>query len=145
MATATYGGKEFKERTESGEANGPCFRQHFIQASFQPPPPPHLDAPGQRRGQLPSSVWTRHRAVKQGQSGGCVGTTCQGKGRGEVLFDALAVERFMVCEVHYPFCASSLSEVAGEKEAQKWHTTWRMPHFQPLLCVPLWKHFHQET
>ena len=22
----------------------------------------HLDAPGQQRGQLPSSVWTRHRA-----------------------------------------------------------------------------------
>ena len=40
----------------------------------------HLDAPGQRRGQLPSSVWTRHRAVKQGQSGGTAGTTSQGKG-----------------------------------------------------------------
>ena len=56
----------------------------------QPPlgraPPPsvrgvHLDAPGQRRGPLPSSVWTRHRAVNQGQSGGSVGTTFQGKGR----------------------------------------------------------------
>ena len=49
------------------------------------PPPPvrsvHLDAPGQQRGQLPSSVWARHRAVKQGQSGGFVGTTYQGKGR----------------------------------------------------------------
>ena len=51
-----------------------------------PPPPPvggvHLSAPGQRRGQLPSSVWIQHRAVKQGQSGGSVGTTSQGKGRG---------------------------------------------------------------
>ena len=36
----------------------------------------------QRRGKLPSSVWTRHRAVKQGKSGGSVGTTDQGKGKG---------------------------------------------------------------
>ena len=50
------------------------------------PPPPlgplvHLDAPGQRRGQLPSSVWTRHGAVRHGQTGGSVGATSQGKGR----------------------------------------------------------------
>ena len=38
--------------------------------------------PGQRRGQLPSSVYPRHRAVKQGQSRGSVGTTSKGKGRG---------------------------------------------------------------
>ena len=30
-----------------------------------PPHPQHLDTPGQRRGPLPSSVWTRRRAVKQ--------------------------------------------------------------------------------
>ena len=41
----------------------------------------HVDAPGQRRGQLPYSVWTRHRAVKQG-NGGSAGTTYQGKGGG---------------------------------------------------------------
>ena len=41
-----------------------------------------LDAPGQRRRHLPSSVWTRRREVKQGKSGGSVGTTDQGKGKG---------------------------------------------------------------
>ena len=41
-----------------------------------------LDAPGQRRRQLPSSLRTRHREVKQGKSGGSVGTTNQGKGKG---------------------------------------------------------------
>ena len=41
----------------------------------------HVDAPGQWQAPLPSSAWTRHRAVKQGQSGGSVGTTSQGKGR----------------------------------------------------------------
>ena len=41
-----------------------------------------LDFPGQWRGPLPSSVRTRHGAVKQGQSGGCVGTTSRGKGKG---------------------------------------------------------------
>ena len=48
------------------------------------PPPPglHSGARGQRRGQLPSSVCTRHGAVRQGQSGGSVGTTSRGKGRG---------------------------------------------------------------
>ena len=30
----------------------------------------------------PSSVWDRHRAVKEGKSGGSVGTTSRGKGRG---------------------------------------------------------------
>ena len=47
----------------------------------RPPPPAvlgaHLDAPGQRQGPLASSAWTRHRAVKQGKSGGSVGTTYQ--------------------------------------------------------------------
>ena len=51
------------------------------------PTPPvwddRLDALGQRRGRLPSSVWSRHRAVKQGKSGGSVGTTYQGKGQGK--------------------------------------------------------------
>ena len=41
-----------------------------------------LDALGQRRRQLPSYVWTRHREVKQGKSGGSVGTTDQGNGKG---------------------------------------------------------------
>ena len=42
----------------------------------------HLDARDQRRRQWPSPVRTRHGAVEQGQSGGSVGTTSQGKGRG---------------------------------------------------------------
>ena len=41
-----------------------------------------LDAPGQRRRHLPSSAWTRRREVKKGKSGGSVGTTDQGKGKG---------------------------------------------------------------
>ena len=41
-----------------------------------------LDAPGQRRRHLPSSAWTRRREVKQGKSGGSVGTTDQGNGKG---------------------------------------------------------------
>ena len=41
-----------------------------------------LDAPGQRRRQLPSSVWTRRTEVKQGKSGGPVCTTDQGNGKG---------------------------------------------------------------
>ena len=41
-----------------------------------------LDAPGQQRRQLPPYVWTRHREVKQGKSGGSVGTTYQGRGKG---------------------------------------------------------------
>ena len=41
-----------------------------------------LDAPGQRRRHLPSSAWTRRREVKQGKSGGSVGTTDRGKGKG---------------------------------------------------------------
>ena len=40
-----------------------------------------LDAPGQRQGQLPSSVWTRQRAVKRRKSKGSVGTTDEGKGK----------------------------------------------------------------
>ena len=43
-----------------------------------PPPPTHTEG-----APLPlsSSVWTRHRAVKQGQPRGSVGTAYQGKGR----------------------------------------------------------------
>ena len=41
-----------------------------------------LDAPGQRRRHLPSSAWTQRTEVKQGKSGGSVGTTDQGKGKG---------------------------------------------------------------
>ena len=56
---------------------------------FSNPPPPfpfacqgvRLESPRQWLGPLPWFVWTHHRAVKQGQSGGSVGTTAQGKGR----------------------------------------------------------------
>ena len=41
-----------------------------------------LDARGQRRRHLPSSAWTRRGEVKQGKSGGSVGTTDQGNGKG---------------------------------------------------------------
>ena len=41
-----------------------------------------LEALGQRRRHLISSAWTRRREVKQGKSGGSVGTTDQGKGKG---------------------------------------------------------------
>ena len=44
-----------------------------------------LDAPGQRRRHLPSSAWTRRREVKQGKSGGSVGTTDRGKGKGRCV------------------------------------------------------------
>ena len=43
-----------------------------------------LDAPGQRRKHLPSSAWTRRGEVKQGKSGGSVGTTDQGNGKGTI-------------------------------------------------------------
>ena len=39
-------------------------------------------APGHRRGLVPSAVWTRHGAVEQGQSGGCVGPTDRREGKG---------------------------------------------------------------
>ena len=41
-----------------------------------------LDAPGQRRRHLPSSAWSQRREVKRGKSGGSVGTTDQGNGKG---------------------------------------------------------------
>ena len=41
-----------------------------------------LNSPGQRRRHLPSSAWTRCKEVKQGKSGGSVGTTDQGYGKG---------------------------------------------------------------
>ena len=41
-----------------------------------------LDAPGQRRRHLPSFAWIRRREVKKGKSGGSVGTTDQGNGKG---------------------------------------------------------------
>ena len=44
-----------------------------------------LDAPGQRRRHQPSSAWAQRREVKQGKSGGSVGTTDQGKGKGWAL------------------------------------------------------------
>ena len=54
-----------------------------LKGAYPPPPLPcRLDAPGQRRRHLPSSAWTRRREVKQGKSGGSVGTTDQGKGKG---------------------------------------------------------------
>ena len=46
-------------------------------------PPPvwgvHLEALGQLRGQLPSSMWTQHGAVKQGHSGAPLGQPPKGK------------------------------------------------------------------
>ena len=59
MGGAAYGGKGSKEME--------------MQTTIQPVMPnPHPD----------SSLWTRHGAVKQGKSGGSVGTTDQGKGKG---------------------------------------------------------------
>ena len=60
-------------------------RAHQLPLGRGTSPPPWdgcFDAPGQRRRHLPSSVWTRHREVKQGKSGGSVGTTDQGNGKG---------------------------------------------------------------
>ena len=45
-----------------------CIKMDPTVYVFDPPPP--------------SWMWTRHRAVKQGKSGGSVGTTDQGKGKG---------------------------------------------------------------
>ena len=43
------------------------------------PPPPVWDAPGQRRGRLPSSVFTRHRAVKRDSQGAPLAQPPKGK------------------------------------------------------------------
>ena len=75
----------------------PWFKS-FEAQTFDPPPPPHtphptptphtpawdgrLDASGQRRRHLPSSAWTRRKEVKRGKSGGSIGTTDQGNGKG---------------------------------------------------------------
>ena len=53
-----------------------------------------LDAPGQRRRHLPSSAWTRRREVKQGKSGGSVGTTDQGKGKGRSVVRAMGTTAY---------------------------------------------------
>ena len=61
MGTAACGGKGFKERAGvSGEEplGAAGCRPQYNQVSCQPPPPPQAR-------QLPSSVWTRHREVKQ--------------------------------------------------------------------------------
>ena len=75
----------------------PCLERFVdLHEAHHPPPPPQRwggvsrrryggvlwDAPGQWRGRLPSSVWTRHGAVKHRQPGGSIGTTHRGKGRG---------------------------------------------------------------
>ena len=57
---------------------GPFPGSGQCSVAASPPPPPEY---GQRRGRLPSSVRARYGAVKQGQSGGSVGTTSRGKGR----------------------------------------------------------------
>ena len=44
--------------------------------SDTPPPPPPPE-------EVPSSVWTRHGAVKQGKSGGSVDTTSQKERKGK--------------------------------------------------------------
>ena len=41
----------------------------------------HLDAPGQRRKHVPSRASTRCRDLKEGKSGGSIGTTDQGNGK----------------------------------------------------------------
>ena len=51
------------------------------------PSPPGWDG----RLDAPSSVWTRHRAVKQGKSGGSVGMATKGKER-EVERERLGME-----------------------------------------------------
>ena len=53
-----------------------------------------LDAPGQRRRHLPSSAWTRRREVKQGKSGGSVGTTDQGKGKGRSMVSPMGTTAY---------------------------------------------------
>ena len=75
----TYGGKGVKQRTRaSGERliGATSFRQQSTQESITYLSPPFHSTP------LPSSAWTRRREVKQGKSGGSVGTTDQGKGKG---------------------------------------------------------------
>ena len=52
---------------------GDHFRAQMTGNPSTPPPPRPPTRP---------SVWTRHRAVKHGESGGSVGTTFEGKGRG---------------------------------------------------------------
>ena len=76
MGTTAYGGKGSKGRAANGDrpvGAASCRRDHHTMASCQNPP---------RRWHLPSSAWTRRREVKQGKSGGSVGTTDQGKGKG---------------------------------------------------------------
>ena len=55
----------------SGDQGDRRARGTRISSAGSPPRPP---APRSWRGPLPSSVWTRHGAVRQGQPGGCVGT-----------------------------------------------------------------------
>ena len=57
-----------------------CLPEFPLPPAIPGPPLAALDARGQWRGPLPSSVWTRPRAVKQGQSGGSVRTTSHRKG-----------------------------------------------------------------
>ena len=59
-------GRSFRHQTR-----GATPRVLGRQLPLPPPPTPH-----------PSSAWTRRREVKQGKSGGSVGTTDQGKGKG---------------------------------------------------------------
>ena len=78
---------------------GKCYRKWTsrgptaaVGEGCPPPPPPRdggvrLDVPGQWRGPLPSAVRARHGAAKQGPSGGFVGTTSRGTGRGCVWGD----------------------------------------------------------
>ena len=53
-----------------------------------------LDAPGQRRRHLPSSAWTRRREVKHGKSGGSVGTTDQGNGKGRSVVKSIGAAAY---------------------------------------------------
>ena len=57
-----------KRRTSGGSARRPP--PLYTHTHTPPPPFVCLDARGQWRGLLPSSAWTRRRAMKRGQSGG---------------------------------------------------------------------------
>ena len=69
-------------RRINGEPRDPPPPHLLAQTSHRPYGGVRLDARSQWRGRLPSSVWTRHGAVKQGRCWGSVGTHPQGNGRG---------------------------------------------------------------
>ena len=72
-------------QTSTLEAPTNAFTEPLCPSPPPPPWPGRLDAPGQRRRHLPSCAWTRRKEVKQGKSGGSVGTTDRGKGKGRTV------------------------------------------------------------